>query len=86
MTKEEILNNLHKDDTNNNVYEYILEDGKELTLNELKKLNEMGYVYHSSFTDVDYEDEDEDDIVVKYMNIHYFSLANVDIHQNQIPV
>lgn len=29
---------------------YILEDGDELTLHDLKTLNEMGYVYHSEQT------------------------------------
>jgi hypothetical protein len=86
MTKEEILNNLHKDATNNNVYEYILEDEDELSLYELKTLNEMGYVYHSQIKDVDFEDEDEDGkIITRYMNIYYFSLANLDIHQHQMP-
>ena len=86
MTKEEILNNLHQEGKDINVWEYILEDGEELTLNELKKLNEMGSIYHSEQTGVDYEDEDEDDIVVKYMNIYYFSQASSDIHQNQMPL
>jgi hypothetical protein len=85
MTKEEILNNLHKDATNNNVYEYILEDGDELSLHELKTLNEMGYVYHSQIEDVDFEDEYLGAPYMRSMNIYYFSLANLDIHQHQMP-
>jgi hypothetical protein len=85
MTKKEILSNLHKDDTNNNVYEYILEDGDELSLRELKVLNEMGYVYHSQLEDVDFEDEHMGVPYMITMNIYYFSLANVDIHEHQIP-
>ena len=77
MTKEEILSNLHKGD-GDNVFEYILEDGEELSLRELKTLNEMGYVYHSQLLDVDFEDEDKrGQIITKWMNIYYFSLAPV---------
>ena len=86
MTKEEILKNLFRDIDKPNVYEYILEDGEELTLRELKILNELGYVYHSEQTDIDFEDEDSSgETVTRYMNIYYFSLANVDIHEHQIP-
>lgn len=86
MTKEEILKNLFRDIDTHNVYEYVLEDGDELTLRELKILNELGYVYHSEHTDIDFEDEDSSGkIVTRYMNIYYFSLANPDIHQHQMP-
>jgi len=85
MTTKEILSNLYKDDTNNSVYEYILEDGDELSLRELKVLNEMGYVYHSQLEGVDFEDEEFGVPYMRTMNIYYFSLANVDIHKHQIP-
>jgi len=86
MTKEEILKNLFRDIDKHNVYEYILEDGEELTLRELKTLNELGYVYHSEQTDIDFEDEDSSGkTITRYMNIYYFSQANLDIHQHQTP-
>lgn len=85
MTKKEILNALYRDETKPNIYEYILEDGDELTLHDLKTLNEMGYVYHSEQTDIDFEDEDEHGKSTRYMNVYYFSLANLDIHQHQMP-
>ena len=85
MTNQEILSNLYKDDTSNNVYEYILEDGDELSLRELKILNEMGYVYHSQLEGVDFEDEALGVPYMRTMNIYYFSLANPDIHKHQIP-
>lgn len=85
MTKEEILNALYRDETKPNIYEYILEDGEELTLRELKTLNELGYVYHSEQTDIDFEDEYLGAPYVRSMNIYYFSQANLDIHQHQMP-
>jgi hypothetical protein len=85
MTKKEILSNLHKDDTNNNVYEYILEDGEELTLRQLKTLNGEGYVYHSQLEGVDFEDEEFGVPYMRTMNIYYFSKANINIHEHQIP-
>ena len=81
-----ILENLHQEEPGTNLFEYILEDDNELTLKELKELNAAGYVYHSEQTDVEYEDEDEYGPVVKYMNIYYFSLASVDLHENQMPL
>jgi hypothetical protein len=86
MTTKEILSNLHQEDPDTNVFEYILEDGEELTLRELKELNHLGYAYHSEQTDIDYEDQlDDDTLVTKYMNIYYFSKANINIHEHQIP-
>jgi hypothetical protein len=84
--QEIILKNLFRDIDKPNVYEYILEDGEELTLRELKTLNEMGYVYHSELTHIDFEDEDSSgETITRYMNIYYFSLANLDIHEHQMP-
>ena len=84
--QEIILKNLFRDIDKPNVYEYVLEDGEELTLRELKTLNEMGYVYHSQLEGVDFEDEiSSGETITRYMNIYYFSLANLDIHEHQIP-
>ena len=69
-----------------NSYELICENGEELSLRELKALNQAGYVYHGSLTDVDFEDELEDGTpYVGYMDIHYFSRAHENIHCDQIP-
>lgn len=86
MTTKEILSNLYQEDPDTNVFEYILEDGEELTLSELKTLNHLGYVYHSEQTEIDYEDQlDDDTLVTKYMSIYYFARHAQPIHENQIP-
>jgi len=64
------------------VFEYILEDGEELSLLEIKVLNASGYVYHSEQLDIDFETEDGQ---FNYMNIYYFSKADENIHINQCP-
>ena len=56
--------------SNPNCWELIFEDGMELDLRELKVLNELGFVYHSEQTDIDYENEDGS---TSYMNIYYFA-------------
>lgn len=83
---DNITENLYQEDPSVNVYEYILEDGDELSLSELIKLNRAGYVYHSQLTDVDFEDEDENgNLLTRYMNIYYFSKAAEAIHKHQTP-
>lgn len=85
---EKTLSNLSliQEDTKKNVYELVLEDSEELSLHELKQLNANGYVYHSEQTDIDFEDEDENGkIITRYMNIYYFSKANINIHEEQLP-
>jgi hypothetical protein len=84
-TNKAIPENLYQDDLNVNLYEYILEDGEELTLKELKELNAAGYVYHSEQTDIDFEDEFNGAPWIRSMNIYYFSKAAENIHENQIP-
>ncbi len=56
------------------VYEYISTDG-ELTLRELKILNQHGYIYQSEVTGVDFEDEDQhgNTYAAGYMDIYYFT-------------
>lgn len=75
MTTKEILSNLHQEGPDTNIFEYILTDGEELTLHELKELNHLGLVYQSEQTEIDYEDQldDDDTPVTKYMNIYYFA-------------
>ena len=69
-----------------NCFELVHEDGAELTLQELKQLNEAGLVYHSEQTDIDFEDEDENGkITTRYMNIYYFSKASEHVHLHQMP-
>ena len=78
---------LIQENTDSNVYELVLEDGEELTFNELKELNNHGFVYHSEQTDIDFEDEGKDgNIITRYMNIYYFSKAERNIHAGQIPM
>lgn len=81
-----ILENLHQEEPGTNLFEYILEDGDELTLKELKELNAAGYVYHSEQTDIDFEDVYNGATWMRTMNIYYFSLASVDLHENQMPL
>jgi len=66
-----------------NVYELILEDEEELTIYDLKTLNENGFMYHSEQTGIDYEDQDDDgNLIICYMNIYYFSKATPEIHNS----
>jgi hypothetical protein len=84
MEKHSILENLFQSAPEVNVYEYVLEDGDELSLSELKILNELGYVYHSEQTDIDFDDNDEFGLpTTRYMNIYYFSKASENVHENQ---
>jgi hypothetical protein len=82
---DNITENLYQEDPSVNVYEYILEDGDELSLSELIELNRAGYVYHSQLTDVDFEDEHLGVPYMRTMNIYYFSKAADAIHEHQIP-
>lgn len=64
----------YQENPKSNCYELIFEDGEVLTPNELMALNAAGYIYHSSITDVDYEDELPcGGLRVGYMDIHYFA-------------
>ena len=86
MTTKEILSNLHQEGPDTNIFEYILTDGEELTLHELKELNHLGLVYQSEQTEIDYEDQlDDDTLVTKYMNIYYFSRYAPTWPGHQIP-
>jgi len=77
---------LYQEDTKSNCYELIFTDGEELSLREIKALNQAGYVYHSSILDVDYEDELEGGaLYVGYMDIHYFAKAQSNIFENCMP-
>ena len=63
-----------------NVYELVVENGEDLTTNELKELCRAGYVYHNGVTDVDYDDIDENGYECKsYMDIHYFSYTDPNV-------
>lgn len=65
---------LYQENPESNIYELIFEDGEELTAHELMAINTAGYVYHSSLTDIDYEDElPGGGLRVGYMDIHYFA-------------
>lgn len=65
---------LYQENPESNCYELVCEGGEELTLQELMALNAAGYIYHSSLTDIDYEDElPGGGIQVGYMDIHYFA-------------
>jgi hypothetical protein len=67
--------NLYQENPDNNLYELILTEGEELTLSEIKALNNQGFVYHSEQTGIDYETEDGPE----YMDIYYFAkVKNVD--------
>jgi hypothetical protein len=66
---------LQQDMLGANVYEYVLPSGEGLTTQELKVLNNQGFVYHSEQTGIDYETENG----VEYMDIYYFvKIKNVD--------
>ena len=70
----ELLRESHTGKTIPNCWELIFEDGEELDLRELKVLNELGFVYHSEQTDIDFDDEDEaGNTITRYMNIYYFA-------------
>ena len=78
---------LIQENPSSNVYELVLDDGEELSFNDLKELNGQGFVYHSEQTGIDFEDEDEDgNLFTRYMNIYYFSKAERNIHASQIPM
>ena len=68
-----------------NVVEYITEAGNNFTLEELLKANHIGYVYHSSQTNIDFENTDENGkTVTDYMDIHYFSFTDPkELHKEQ---
>ena len=55
-----------------------------LDLRELKALNEVGFVYHSEQTNIDYENEDG---TTSYMDIFYFALVEntQELFQNCVP-
>jgi hypothetical protein len=77
---------LFQENTEYNCYELVFTEGEELGIRELKALNQAGFVYNSSITDIDYEDEDTDgSIVCKYMDVHYFAKAHSNIFENCIP-
>ncbi len=59
---------LHND--GGNCWELVFEEYHTLDIRELKALNQMGFVYHSAQTDIDYENEDG---TTSYMDIYYFA-------------
>ena len=59
---------LHND--GGNCWELVFEEYHTLDIRELKALNQVGFVYHSSLTDVEYENEDG---TTSYMDIYYFA-------------
>jgi hypothetical protein len=66
---------LQQDMLGSNVYEYVLPSGEGLTAQELKVLNNQGFVYHSEQTGIDYETANG----VEYMDIYYFAkIKNVE--------
>jgi len=78
----DILNQLKVTEVTD-VYEIVFQDDdygsrEELTSEDIKKLNIGGYVYQGSQTEIDFEDLDENDnTVVRYMDIHYFVKINI---------
>jgi len=65
-------------DIGDGIWELVATDGLELSLSELISLNKQGYILVSTYTDVDYEDVDEDgNTIQEYMHIYYFGKVNV---------
>ena len=58
--------------TGGNCWELVFEEYHTLDMRELKALNQMGFVYHSGQTDIEYENEDG---TTSYMDIYYFALV-----------
>ena len=67
-----------------NCWELTFEEYEELDVQELKALNEVGFVYHSRQTDIDYENEDG---TTSYMDIYYFARVEntQELFQNCMP-
>ena len=75
-------------DGDKNCYELLMESGDILSVSELATLNNLGLIYHSSQTDIDYEDETpEGKTITRYMDIHYFAkIENVeDLFKDCLP-
>lgn len=73
---------LHQIDPN--CWELVFEEHQTLDIRDLKALNEVGFVYHSEQTDIDYENEDG---TTSYMDIFYFALVEntQELFQNCVP-
>lgn len=68
-----------------NAIEVVCYNGRQITTAELMEANTYGFVYHSSQTNIEFDDKDENgNPITKYMDIHYFSIAPKDIHKHQI--
>jgi hypothetical protein len=77
---------LHQENPESNCYEVICENGDYLTIHELQALNQAGFIYHSSQTDIDYEDEDENgNVTTEYMDIHYFAKVDTSVFADCLP-
>lgn len=83
-TKLELTRESHTGHVGSNCWELIFEDGNSLDLEDLKALNEVGFVYHSEQTDIDYENEDG---TTSYMDIFYFALVEntQELFQDCVP-
>ena len=82
-------NKLELYQTDPNCWELVFEEYqtlevRELKIRELKALNEVGFVYHSEQTNIDYENEDG---TTSYMDIFYFALVEntQELFQNCVP-
>jgi len=77
-------NKLELYQTDPNCWELVFEEYQTLDLRELTALNEVGFVYHSEQTNIDYENEDG---TTSYMDIFYFALVEntQELFQNCVP-
>ena len=77
---------LFQETPDSNCYELVCESGDYLSIHELQALNQAGFIYHSSQTDIEFEDEDENGkITTEYMDIHYFAKVDTSIFADCLP-
>ncbi len=77
---------LFQESPKSNCYELVYESGDYLSIHELQALNQAGFIYHSSQTDIEFEDEDENGkTITKYMDIHYFAKVDTSIFTDCLP-
>jgi hypothetical protein len=77
---------LFQESTKFNCYELVCKSGDYLSIHELQALNQAGFIYHSSQTDIDFENEDENGkITTEYMDIHYFAKVDTSIFGDCLP-